>query len=58
MQFICKKCRQVMRETVHFDFNNGKYEVRLNCDCKKGADHVYLMIEPSKVKMELGSLPG
>ena len=57
MQFLCKACKTAMRETMHFDYDNGKYEVRLDCPnkCKKGSSHVAFTAIPSEVKLQLNS---
>jgi hypothetical protein len=59
MQFICKACKAVMRETLHFDYSNGVFEILLTCPagCKRSTSHVAVNMKVAKVKLMLNSDP-
>lgn len=58
MHFICRKCKARMLETLHFDYANGKYEVRLDCpnQCTKHSSHIaFTQLDKSvTLKLDIG----
>jgi len=54
MLFKCK-CKAEMIETVHFDYNNGSYEINVRCPVCNKQTTIYVTNQTKDVKMILNN---